>query len=225
MKKGLTEIIFILDRSGSMGGLEADTIGGFNSLIEKQKLEDGEAYLSTVLFDHETQVLHDRVDLKNVRPMTSSDYFVRGSTALLDAVGGAIRHIGMVHKYARDEDVPEHTLVVITTDGQENASRRYSLEEVKALVQRQQEKYGWEFLFLGANIDAVQTAGSFGIAPDRAANFHADHAGTQLNYQVLSDTITSVRASAPLTADWKRSIDKDFKKRNGTKHGLFQRRR
>lgn len=223
MKKGLTEIIFILDRSGSMGGLEADTIGGFNSLIVKQKQEDGEAYLSTVLFDHETQVLHDRVDLRNVRPMTSRDYFVRGSTALLDAVGGAIRHIGMVHKYARPEDVPEHTLVVITTDGQENASRRYSLEEVKALVQRQKEKFGWEFLFLGANIDAVQTAGSFGIAPDRAANFHADHAGTQLNYQVLSDAITSVRANAPLAGDWKQAIDEDFEVRSEAKHRFFRR--
>ncbi len=213
MKKGLTELVFILDRSGSMGGLEADTIGGFNSLLEKQKREEGEALVSTVLFDNEIQVLHDRVRLEEVPPMTEHDYFVRGCTALLDAVGGAIHHIGNIHKYARAEDVPEHTLVVITTDGLENASRRYDAPKVKKMVQRQQEKYGWEFLFLGANIDAVETAGHFGIAPQRAANYHSDHAGTALNYEVLSQAVCSVRSGAPLSADWKEPIDRDFKKR------------
>ena len=213
MKQGLTEIIFILDRSGSMSGLEADTIGGFNSLLEQQKKEPGEALLSTVLFDNECQVLHDRVELCQVAPMTQRDDFVRGCTALLDAVGGAIHHIGNVHKYARPEDVPQRTLVVITTDGMENASHRYTLSQVKEMVRRQQEKYGWEFLFLGANIDAVETAGSMGIAPQRAANFHCDEEGTQLNYQVLSETLCSVRAGAPLAAGWKKRIDRDFKHR------------
>ena len=159
MKKNLTELVFILDRSGSMQGLEGDTIGGFNAMIEKQKKEPGEAFVSTVLFDDQTEVLHDRVELGNVRPITDKEYYVRGCTALLDAVGGAIHHIGNIHKYARSEDVPEHTLFVITTDGMENASRRYSVQRVKEMIQRQKEKYGWEFLFLGANIDAVETAG------------------------------------------------------------------
>ena len=213
MKKGLTEIIFILDRSGSMAGLEKDTIGGFNSLLERQKREEGEAVLSTVLFDHECQVLHDRVDLQRVPPMTGRDYFVRGCTALLDAVGGAIHHIGNVHKYARPEDVPEHTLVAITTDGMENASSRYTLERVKGMVERQRERYGWEFLFLGANIDAVETAGHMGIAPQRAANYCCDGEGTQLNYEVLSQAVCSIRAGAPLGAGWKAKIDHDFLRR------------
>lgn len=213
MKKGLTELVFILDRSGSMGGLEADTIGGFNSLLDKQKKEPGEALVSTVLFDNEIQVLHDRVQLKAVAPMTEKDYFVRGCTALLDAVGGAIHHIGNVHKYARAEDVPEHTLVIITTDGMENASRRYTAPHVKKMVKRQQEKYGWEFLFLGANIDAVETAAHFGIAPERAANYHSDSEGTQLNYEVLSQAVCAVRTSAPLGVEWKERIDQDFQKR------------
>ena len=208
MKKGLTELVFILDRSGSMGGLEADTIGGFNSL-----LEPGEALVSTVLFDNEIQVLHDRVSLDRISPMTERDYFVRGCTALLDAVGEAIHHIGNVHKYARSEDVPEHTLVVITTDGMENASRRYDAPRVKEMVKRQQEKYGWEFLFLGANIDAVETAGHFGIAPQWAANYHSDSEGTALNYEVLSDVVCCARSGAPLGTGWKARIDKDFQRR------------
>lgn len=213
MKKNLTEIVFILDRSGSMSGLEADTIGGFNSMIEKQKRAEGEALISTVLFDNESEVLHDRVDVQRIKPMTDKDYTVRGCTALLDAIGGAIHHIGNVHKYARAEDVPEHTMFVITTDGMENASRRYASETVKKMIERQKEKYGWEFLFLGANIDAVETAKHFGIGADRAVNYHSDSEGTQLNYEVLSDAICAVRCSAPLSADWKKRIDEDYEKR------------
>ena len=213
MKKGLTEIVFILDRSGSMSGLEQDTIGGFNSMIEKQKGEKGEALVSTVLFNNQSSVVHDRVRVQDVAPMTRREYFVGGSTALLDAIGGAIHHIGNVHKYAREEDIPEHTLFVITTDGMENASHQYSSDRVKAMIQRQKEKYGWEFLFLGANIDAVETAAAFGISRDRAVNYNYDSKGTALNYQVLSETICTVRASRPLSADWKKDIDADYAKR------------
>ncbi len=213
MKKNLTELVFILDRSGSMSGLEGDTIGGFNGLIEKQKREDGECLVSTVLFDNASKVLHDRVPLHKIEPMTNRDYVVGGCTALLDAIGSAIHHIGNVHKYARAEDVPEHTLFVITTDGMENASRTYSAEKVKQMVQRQKEKYGWEFLFLGANIDAVETARHFGISEDRAVSYHSDHTGTQLNYQVVSEAVCNVRASRPLAKEWKKEIEEDFKKR------------
>ena len=213
MKKNLTEIVFILDRSGSMRGLEADTIGGFNAMIDKQKRAEGEAIVSTVVFDNVSQVIHDRVDVRHIRPMTAEDYTVGGCTALLDAIGGAIHHIGNVHKYAREEDVPEHTLFVITTDGMENASHRYDSKKVKAMIERQKERYGWEFLFLGANIDAVETAESFGIGRDRAVNYHADNVGTQLNYEVLSDAICTVRCSEPLSADWKERIDEDYERR------------
>jgi len=212
--KGLTEIIFILDRSGSMAGLESDTIGGFNSLIAKQKKEDGQALVSTILFDDRSDVLHDRVPLDRIAPMTDDDYFVRGCTALLDAVGGAIHHIGNVHKYARPEDRPEKTMVIITTDGMENASKRYTYEKVKSMIERQKEKYGWEFIFLGANIDAVEVAGRFGISEDRAANYHSDEEGTALNYEVLSEAICQVRMGcAPLSAGWKKKIDADFERR------------
>lgn len=213
MKKNLTEIIFILDRSGSMSGLEADTIGGFNSMIEKQKKADGEAMISTVLFDNVSEVIHDRVSVLDIQPMTDKDYTVRGCTALLDAIGGAIHHIGNIHKYARAEDVPEHTLFVITTDGMENASRHYNAERVKHMIERQKARYGWEFLFLGANIDAVETARHFGIGADRAVNYHSDSAGTQLNYEVLSEAICAVRGSVQLGADWKKRIDEDFESR------------
>ena len=217
MRKNLTEIVFILDRSGSMSGLEADTIGGFNSMIEKQKKAEGEALISTVLFDNTREVIHDRVSVQNIKPMTDEDYTVRGCTALLDAIGGAIHHIGNVHKYARAEDVPEHTMFVITTDGMENASRRYDSEKVKKMIERQKEKYGWEFLFLGANIDAVETARGFGISEDRAVNYHSDSEGTQLNYEVLNDAISAVRSSAPLGADWKSRIDEDYENRGKSK--------
>ncbi len=213
MRKNLTEIVFILDRSGSMSGLEADTIGGFNAMIEKQKRAEGEALISTVLFDSESEVIHDRVDLRQIRPMTDKEYSVRGCTALLDAIGGAIHHIGNVHKYARAEDIPEHTMFVITTDGMENASRRYDSIKVKEMIRRQKEKYGWEFLFLGANIDAVETARRFGISKDRAVDYRSDSEGTRLNYEVLSDAISTVRCSMPLSADWKKRIDEDYKTR------------
>lgn len=213
MKKNLTEIVFILDRSGSMSGLEADTVGGFNAMIAKQKREPGEALISTVLFDDESVVIHDRVPVQNIAPMTERDYYVRGCTALLDAIGGAIHHIGNVHKYARTEDVPEHTLFVITTDGMENASRRYDSERVKQMIERQKARHGWEFLFLGANIDAVETAGRFGIGADRAVNYNADRTGTQLNYEVLSEAVSAVRCRAPLGAAWKARIDEDFRAR------------
>ena len=213
MKKNLTEIVFILDRSGSMAGLEDDTIGGFNAMIEKQKGEPGEAYVSTVLFDNVSEVIHDRVDIQKIEPMTRQEYYVRGSTALLDAVGGAIHHIGNVHKYARPEDRPEKTLFVITTDGMENASRHYSYERVKMMIERNTDKYGWEFLFLGANIDAAKEAARFGIRADRAANYHADSTGTAVVYEAVSEAVCSVRASRPMSKEWKRSIDEDYLKR------------
>ncbi len=213
MKNNITELVFILDRSGSMAGLESDTIGGFNAMIEKQKKIDGKCFVSTVLFDNVSEVLHDRVDLSAIQPMTDKDYTVGGCTALIDAIGGAIHHIGNIHKYARPEDVPEHTVFVITTDGMENASHRYTADKVKNMVQRQTEKYGWEFLFLGANIDAVETASNIGIAKDRAVNFHSDKEGTALNYSVMSEAIENVRCAKPLTADWKAEIDRDYKSR------------
>ena len=213
MKKNLTELVFILDRSGSMAGLEGDTIGGFNAMIEKQKSEPGEALVSTVLFDHESEVIHDRVDIQRIEPMTRQQYYVRGCTALLDAVGGAIHHIGNVHKYAREEDRPEKTLFVITTDGMENASRKYSYDRLKAMIERQKEKFGWEFIFLGANIDAAKEAARFGIREDRAANYHADSKGTAVVYEAVSEAVCSVRGSKPMSADWKRKVDADYRKR------------
>lgn len=193
MRKGLTELVFILDRSGSMSGLEADTIGGFNSMITKQKKGEGEAIVSTVLFDDQAEVLHDRIDIDKIELMNDQQYYVRGCTALLDAVGGAIHHIGNVHKYAREEDRPEKTLFIITTDGMENSSRRYDYDRVKNMVERQKERYGWEFIFLGANIDAVEVAGRFGIKANRAVNYECDSDGTKLNYDVLSETVTRMR--------------------------------
>ena len=213
MKKNLTEIVFILDRSGSMAGLEADTIGGFNAMIQKQKGEEGEAYVSTILFDNYTEVIHDRVDIRKIRPMTRKDYYVRGCTALLDAVGKSIHHIGNVHKYAREEDRPEKTIFVITTDGMENASKEYTYDRVRKMIEHEQEKYGWEFLFLGANIDATKEAARFGITEDRAANYHADHEGTAVIYEAMSEAVCNVRACRPMSADWKRRVDEDYKKR------------
>ena len=215
MKKNLTEIVFILDRSGSMAGLEADTIGGFNSMIQKQQNEPGEAWVSTVLFDNYCEVIHDRADIRKIEPMTERDYYVRGSTALLDAVGKAIHHIGNVHKYAREEDRPEKTLFVITTDGMENASREYSYERVRRMIEHQKEKYGWEFLFLGANIDAAKEAARFGIGADYSANYHADRQGTAVIFEAMSEAVCSARAARPMSAGWKKRVDEDYKKRGG----------
>ena len=213
MMKNLTEIVFIHDRSGSMAGLEDDTIGGFNAMIEKQKNEEGDAFVSTILFDNYIEVIHDRVDIRKVRPMTRRDYYVRGCTALLDAVGRTIRHIGNVHKYAREEDRPEKTLFVITTDGMENASREYSYERVRRMIEHEKEKYGWEFIFLGANIDAAREAARFGITEDRAVNYHADSVGTAVIYEAVSEAVCNVRASRPMSDEWRQRVDKDYNTR------------
>ena len=210
MKNNITELVFILDRSGSMCGLEKDTIGGFNSMIEKQKKQDGECFVSTVIFDDVSEVIHDRAKLSEIKPMTEDDYYVRGCTALIDAIGGAIHHIGNIHKYARPEDVPEHTMFVITTDGMENASRRYTSEKVKRMIERQKEKYGWEFLFIGANIDAVETAAQYGIDSSRAVNYNADEKGTHILYDTVSDAVCRMRSNAPIAADWSAEINRDF---------------
>ena len=193
MKKGLTEIVFILDRSGSMGGLERDTIGGYNSMLERQKKEEGEAVLSTVLFDDKIEVLHDRKNLYDVKPITNSDYYVRGCTALLDAVGGTIHHIGNVHKNMPADHRPEKTLFIITTDGMENASKEYTYSKVKKLVEEKKKKYHWEFVFLGANIDAVEVAGRFGVAKNRAVRYECDSAGTELNFKVMSKMVSCAK--------------------------------
>ena len=213
MKNNLTELVFILDRSGSMAGFEKDTIGGFNSTIEKQKKQDGKVYVSTVLFDNVSEVIHDRVDISVVKPMTDEDYEVRGCTALLDAVGGAIHHIGNVHKYARPEDVPEHTVFIITTDGMENASHNYSRSRVREMIKRQQEKYGWEFIFLAANIDAEETAEDIGIRRERAVNYTQDTEGVRVTYEAMCEAITAVRCDRIDTGDWRKKIDKDNKRR------------
>ena len=213
MKKNLVELVFILDRSGSMAGLEDDTIGGFNGMIEKQKNEDGAVLVSTVLFDNECDVIHDRLDIQRIEPMTRREYYVRGCTALLDAVGGAIHHIGNVHKYAREEDRPEKTLFVITTDGMENASRKYSYERVREMIEHRKAEDGWEFIFLGANIDAAKEAARFGINAECAANYHADRAGTAVIYQAVNEAVSNLRACQPLSANWRKQVDKDFTER------------
>lgn len=214
MEKGTTELVFILDKSGSMSGMEQDTIGGFNSMIEKQKQLDGKVYVSTVLFSNDSEVLHDRQSLDDIKPLTTSDYVVGGCTALLDALGSAIHHIGNVHKYARKEDVPERTVFVITTDGMENASRSYSAEQVKSMVRRQQEKYGWEFLFVAANIDAVETARNIGIRKERAANY--DVAESRAMYSEVANTLYSYRECGVIDADWADNIE-DKKNANEAK--------
>lgn len=211
MKNNVTELVFILDRSGSMSGFEADTIGGFNATIEKQKKQDGKVYVSTVLFDNDSEVIHDRVDINEIRPMTENEYQVGGCTALLDAIGGAIHHIGNIHKYARPEDVPEHTVFVITTDGMENASHRYSSQEIKSKIKRQNEKYGWEFIFLAANIDAVETAESIGIRRERAANYRQTKEGVGRSYYAMCEAITSVRMNCADKMDLEEYLKEDDK--------------
>ena len=213
MKKGLTELVFILDRSGSMAGLEKDTIGGFNAMIEKQKQEEGEAYISTVLFDHEIKLIHDRVPLREIRPLTEQEYFARGSTALIDAMGSAIRRIRDIHRVADRKDLPQRTLFVITTDGMENSSVLYSSGEVRQMVQQMKQEQDWEFLFLGANIDAVETAGTFGIDEDRAVNYSCDSQGADLNFESIGEAVCSIRENRPLSRNWKQKIDEDFKTR------------
>ena len=214
MKKNLTELVFILDRSGSMSGLESDTIGGYNSFLEKQKEEDGSCLVSTVLFNQHSKVIHDRVDLVKIEKMERKDYLASGTTALIDAMGDAIHHIKNVHKYIRKEDVPENTIFVIITDGLENASHKYSSDDVKKMVEQQKEK-GWEFLFLGANIDAVETARTYGIAEDRTSDYLCDEAGIEKNFDALSKSVKSFRACGKIEADWAAPIKEDYKKRKG----------
>ncbi len=213
MKNNLTEIVFILDRSGSMAGLEKDTIGGFNSMLERQLKEEGDAYISTVLFDHESEVIHDRVDIHEVAPLSDKQYYVRGSTALLDAVGGAIHHIGNIHKYARKEDIPAHTLFVITTDGMENASRHYTFDKVKKMIEKRKNKDGWEFIFLGANIDAIDAAGRIGISSDNAVDYHCDSIGTRAAYGSVCEAVSRVRSCRPLSNSWKSKAESDYNSR------------
>lgn len=208
-----TELVFILDKSGSMGGLESDTIGGFNALLAKQKKEPGEVKVTTVLFNHNYELLHDRLPINGISPLTGEDYEVGGTTALLDAIGSTINKIGNVQKRTSEEQRAEKVLFVITTDGFENASCEYTHKKIQSMISHQKEKYAWEFIFMGANIDAVQTAKDFGIAEEFAVNYHADEAGTQLNYKVMSETISSFRQGKQLDRSWKEDIEADFKKR------------
>jgi len=212
MKNNATELVFILDRSGSMAGLEGDTIGGFNAMLEKQKRQDGPCWVTTVLFDNESRTLHDRVPLSEVPPMTERDYTVGGCTALLDAIGGAVRHIEDIHRYVRPEDVPEHTVFVITTDGMENASKTFGSDQVKRLIEQKREQ-GWEFLFVAANIDAVETAAKFGIEKSRAVNYRADRRGTKVLYDTVCGAVSSLRRDAPLAESWSDAIREDFENR------------
>lgn len=213
MKKGFIELVFILDRSGSMGGLESDTIGGYNAMLEKQKKEPGEVIITTVLFDDSYELLHDRINIRGIAPITDKEYYVRGSTALLDAIGKSINKIGNVQKHTADDERAEQVMFVITTDGMENSSREFSYEKVHQMIEHQKNKYGWEFIFLGANIDAIATAERFGIKKDRAVNYNADSEGTLLNYEIISETVSQLRANRPISENWKKRIDEDFKKR------------
>lgn len=217
MKKGLTELVFIMDKSGSMSGLETDTIGGFNSMIEKQQKEEGKALVSTVLFSNDSKVIHDRVDISAIEKLTLKDYQIGGCTALVDAIGDAIHHIKNVHKYIREEDRPEHTMFVITTDGMENASRKYSSDDVKRMIECEKEEYDWEFIFMGANIDAVETAKSFGIREEQAVNYVADEQGVKYSSMMVCDAVTTVRQGKKLNRKWKDTAEADFKKRKNGK--------
>lgn len=212
VKNGITELVFILDKSGSMSGMEKDTIGGFNSMIEKQRKERGELFVSTVMFSNYSEVIHDRVKLEKIKPLTEDDYVTEGGTALLDAIGGAIHHIGNIHKYARAEDVPEHTIFIITTDGEENASQNYSSKKIKEMIKRQEEKYGWEFLFVAANIDAVETAESIGIRRERAANYDVE-TGTRVQFSEMAETVRQYRRGGSIRDDWKDKIEATDKRR------------
>lgn len=213
MKMNKTELVFILDRSGSMSGLEADTIGGFNAMLVKQKKEAGEAIVTTVLFDDKYEVLHDRIQIQGIAPMTDKEYYVAGSTALLDAIGKTINKIGNVQKHTSDDERAEKVMFIITTDGMENASREFSSQKIKKMIEHQKRNYQWEFIFLGANIDAVETAKEFGISEDRAANYHADAQGTMVNYAAVCDVVSNFRANKSVNSNWKEQIDEDYKKR------------
>ncbi|NLW46610.1 MAG: hypothetical protein GXY86_04665 [Firmicutes bacterium] len=213
MKKGLTELVFILDKSGSMGGLEKDTIGGYNSMLAKQKAVAGEALITTVLFDNHYELLHDQIDIRAVKPITEKEYSVGGTTALLDAIGKTIHKISSVQKNTAEGYRAEKVIFVVITDGEENSSREYSPDRVKQMIEQQKTHYAWEFIFLGANIDAVETAGQFGIAPDRAQNYHADSEGIELNFNVLSEAMASFRETSAMPNDWKDRIQKDFQRR------------
>ncbi|GJM77526.1 hypothetical protein HMSSN139_00220 [Paenibacillus sp. HMSSN-139] len=216
MKQGLTKLAFILDKSGSMAGLEADTIGGYNSMLGKQKAIEGECRITTVLFDNNYALLHDRIDIRAVSPITEKEYQVGGTTALLDAIGRTIHKIGNAQKHTADEDRAEKVMVVIITDGEENASREYSAERIKKLIEHQKTRYGWEFIFLGANIDAVDTAGRFGISPDRAQNYHADQEGIELNFRVMSEAVASFRQTASMPEDWNEEIQENYRRRGAS---------
>lgn len=209
----ITEMVFILDRSGSMSGLESDTIGGFNSMIAKQKKEPGKAYVSTVLFSDTSTVIHDRADISEIPAMTDKDYMPQGCTALLDAIGDAIKHIRNIHKYARPEDVPEHTIFVITTDGMENASHRYDYDKIKKMIGKRKEKDGWEFMFIGANIDAISVASKVGISADRAANYKADGMGTAAVFSALCAPLAKMRCGSSVGREWAEEIEADMKSR------------
>ncbi len=215
MKKDLTELIFILDMSGSMAHLTDDTIGGFNSVLKEHANKEGEVLVTTYLFNNDSRMLHDRLPIKDVPAMTDKDYRAGGCTALIDAMGDAIKHIVGIHRYARPEDIPEHTIFVITTDGMENASHKYSAEQVRKMVTHEQEKYGWEFIFLAANIDAVETAGHYGIRPERAVNYMHDEVGTGNVYEAVSCAVGMVRERRSLERDacWRKNVDDDFQKR------------
>ncbi|HHT68262.1 MAG TPA: VWA domain-containing protein [Firmicutes bacterium] len=215
MKQGLVELVFILDKSGSMSGLESDTIGGYNSMLAKQKQVEGECVVTTVLFDHGYELLHDRIDIKAVQAITEDDYQVGGSTALLDAMGRTINKIATAQKNTSEEYRAEKVMCVIITDGEENSSREFSLEKVKQLVEQHKEKANWEFVFLGANMDAIQTAGYFGISSDRAQSFHADKEGVALNFAVMSESVAEFRRSGKVADNWKERIESDFKRRGG----------
>jgi len=213
MKNNLTELVFILDKSGSMAGLETDTIGGFNTLLAKQKKEKGEAVITTVLFDNNYEILHDRKDIRQVDPITDKEYFVAGSTALLDALGRTINRIGKAISEMREQDRPGKVMVVIITDGMENASREFKYSQIKHMIEHQQTKYAWEFIFLGANIDAVAAAEQVGIRADRSATYNADEQGTRLNYETVCCAVSEFRSGKEIDQTWKAKIDEDHKKR------------
>ena len=213
MKKNLTELVFILDKSGSMSGLESDTIGGFNATINKQKDEEGEALVSVVLFSDVSKVLYDRIKIEDVKQMTKKEYYVNGCTALYDAIGGAIHHIKNVHKYIREEDKPEKTMFIITTDGYENASREYDIYKINKMINEMKKINNWEFIFIGANIDAIKTARAFGIDEDNAVNYIADEEGTKKNYKAMDKAIRSYRRCGKIDEKWKVEVEEDYKKR------------